>query len=264
MKLGRRRPDQPSPHPPLARYVSVSTLPKPPDSVDYSAAAVPESGRGLQDELGNGTWGDCTAAEYGHQISLWTGNSGALVLPTLDQTLAFYGACSGFVQSDPSTDRGADELTVLQVAKTLGLAGHTIQGAVIVDAGNPFLVAAGIWLLGGLSLCMELPDAWLAPAPYAPGFTWDLAGSPNARNGHCVLACGYDHLGVYICTWGRLSVSLPSRVTWRALGTYGVSSNGGSLFGMLSKDWLSARGAAPTGFDLEQIQAEAQQIGGAV
>lgn len=268
--FGRNRPTRPSPHPSLSKYVNLSTLPtppetfKPPQSADYSAAAIPVAGAGLQDIYGNDVLGDCTAAWYAHQINIWTGNSGTIVLPTLDQVIAFYSACSGYVPGDPSTDRGADELTVLEVAKSVGLAGRKIQGAFTVDATSPELIATCIWLFGGATICIELPDAWVAPGASEPGSIWDVAGSPNPNQGHCFGGCGYDKDGIFSVTWGKTSITTPSRLTWRAAATYGVTFAGGSLFGMLSTDWLNAKGAAPNGLDLEQLTADAALVGGAV
>lgn len=266
MRFGRNRPTRSSPYPKLSKYVNLSTLPSPPErpqSVDYSAAAIPAAGQGLQDVYGNDVLGNCTAAQFAHQINVWTGNSSACFLPTRDQVIAFYSACSGYVPGNPSTDRGADEITVLEIAKSVGLAGHPILTAVEVDARDEALVAASNWLLGGTSICIELPDPWPAIASSGPGFVWDEA-PPNPNNGHCFLGYGYDRGGVPIDTWGNVSIQIPSHITWRALATLAVPSAGGSVFGMVSKDWLNALGSAPNGFDLEQLLFDATLIGGAV
>ena len=67
MRLGRNRPTRPSPHPLLAKYLSLSTLPTPPASVDYGAAAIPVAGQGLQDILGNDRMGDEKGAGYDYE-----------------------------------------------------------------------------------------------------------------------------------------------------------------------------------------------------
>jgi hypothetical protein len=254
MRFGRNRPTRPSPHKAMARYVSASTIQAPPASQDLSAAAI----AGLMNIDGNDQLGDCTAAEYAHSINLWTANAGTLFLPTLDEVVAFYSACSGYVPGNPATDQGADELTVIDVAVKTGLAGHQIVGAVAVDPTNETEVATAIWLFGCLSLCVELPDAWVNPIPSGPGFTWDVAGAPNPAQGHCVQLYGYDSLGVFVDTWGLVSADTPTRITWAALAQYGATSAGGSLYGMLSPDWDVK---ASNGFDADQLVADMAAYG---
>jgi hypothetical protein len=257
MMFGRNRPTRAPTHPPASRYVSLSTLPTPPASCDYMAAALPN----LTNVDGNDVLRDCTAAHYAHQIGIWTGNAGTLFCPTLNQVVAFYSASSGYDPANPLSDQGADELTVLETAQTVGLAGHKILGACSVDPTDPAMVAACVWLFGGLALCAELPDEWVNPIPTAPGFTWDVAGAPNPKQGHCAGIAGYDADGLYLVTWGLVSEVTISRVTWPALAKYGAGSANGSLNAMLSQDWLDAAGKAPNGYDMSQLVADFQAAG---
>ncbi len=255
MKLGRRRPLVANPHPPVARYGIRSTA-MPPDSVDYQADAMPN----LLNIFGNDVLGDCTAACYAHAIGVWTGNAGNLAAISTDDVIRFYSACSGYIPGNEATDQGADELTVLQQAKVTGLAGHTVVGSVTVNAVNPLEVMNAIWLFGCVAICLELPDDWLPQT--GPGFTWDVAPEqkPDPTKGHCFLGCGYDQEGVYIDTWGLVSETTPSRISWSALVDYANPGAGGSCYAMISSEW-ELEGRAPNGYDLAQLIADASAIG---
>jgi len=264
VKFGRLRPARPSPHPALADHLFLSALPTPPASCDYSAAGFAPAGSlgGLADIDGNDLLGDCTAAGFAHFLNVVTGNAGSVFLPALQQVIDFYALCSGY-NGTPQTDRGADELTVIDFARTTGLGGHKITGAVSVDASNVAMVAAAIWLFGGLQLCIELPDAW-PPLATGPGFVWDVAGAPNPNSGHCVYLYGYDRTGVFVDTWGLVSPTVPTRITWPALAKYGVAAAGGSLYAFLSSDWITSLGEAPNGLNLTSLVTAASMVGVAV
>lgn len=249
-RFGRRRPTAPNPHPHLLRYVA-SDAPAPPASVDYYRNA----GRCLTDILGNDVLGDCTAACYAHAIGLWTDGA---VCPTREQTVAFYSACSGYIAGNAATDQGADELVVIQTAKTVGLAGRVLDGAVTVDASNPGLVASAIWLFGCVFLCAELADVWL---PTHLGETWAIPADPDPRQGHCFLGYGYDASGVYIDTWGLVSERTPTRISWEAAAKFCVPSGGGGCYAPISREWLDAQGKAPNGYDLETLVRDAAGMG---
>jgi hypothetical protein len=230
--------------------------------VDYTAAGM----LGLTNVAGNDRLGDCTAAQLFHYWCVVLGNTlgltPELVAELLADVVPFYSASTGYVPGDPATDQGADELTVIQFAKSRGLAGHRIQGAISVDATNPTLVATANWLFGGTSLCVELPSAWTANEPSGPGFTWDVNGPPNPQQGHCICGVGHNNMGLQIDTWGLVSDSEPSTVTWAALAAYGATSAGGSLNAFLAPEWVSkVTGNCPAGLDLQQLLDDMAELG---
>lgn len=247
-RLGRNRPTRVSPHHSLARYI---TTPAPPASVDYTAAAT----ENLTNIYGNNVLGDCTAACYAHQIGLWTGNSGTLFVPTIDDVVTFYSKCSGYQPGLDATDQGADELVVLDMARDVGLSGHVILGAITVDAMVDLQVATALWLFGGLTICVELPVEWSTNP--SDGFTWDVEGSPDPKRGHCFLGTGYNSVGVQIDSWG-----IAGTVTWGAMQKYAIAGAGGSCNALLSRDWISTNmQTAPNGFDMAILSSDFASIG---
>lgn len=255
MKLGRRRPRAIGPHFRLRNYLR-ATLPTPPASCDYSGPALDI----LADVMGNDQLGDCTCAAIYHYLGLLTANAGAPFHATLAQVVALYSAVSGYNPADPSTDQGADELTVLNYVCSNNLAdGSKGLGWVLVDAGNKTEVMTAIDLFEGCLLTLELPDTYVNPFPSGNGFTWDV-GTPDPQNGHAIMVTGYDATGVKIDTWGMLGT-----LTWAALAALCTSAGGGGCYALLTPDQI-AKGAAkaPNGFDWASLIADFDAMGGSV
>ena len=252
-KMGRKRPSLAARRLRLADYVS-SDLPVPP-TVEHWAKGSP--GRpSLENIYGNNTLGDCVEAAAGHMIGLWRGNAGnGLPAPTAEQVIQFYSATSGYIPGDPATDRGSDEITVLNywVAQGFFLDGTSkIAGWANVDADNQLLMKQCIYLFETGMAALELPDAFVNPFPSANGFVWDVAGAPNPANGHAVMAVGYDALGIRIDTWGLLGT-----MTWAAAAKYLTALGQGEFHAVFSADSIaSASEKAPNGFSAAQLQAD--------
>ena len=232
-KMGRKRPSLAARRLRLADYVS-SDLPVPP-SVEHWAKGSP--GRpSLENIYGNNTLGDCVEAAARHMIGLWRGNAGnGLPAPTAEQVIQFYSATSGYIPGDPATDRGSDEITVLNywVAQGFFLDGTSkIAGWANVDADNQLLMKQCIYLFETGMAALELPDAFVNPFPSANGFVWDVAGAPNPANGHAVMAVGYDALGIRIDTWGLLGT-----MTWAAAAKYLTALGQGEFHAVFSADF---------------------------
>ena len=179
---------------------------------------------------------------------------------TAEETVWFYSATSGYVPDDPSTDRGGDEITVLNFARNHGLfadGSGKIAGYVAVDATNATEVKTAIWLFGNVYFGVELPNDWVDPFPKSNGFVWDLTGAPNPENGHCFIGGGYDGRGVIIDTWGMVGT-----LTWAACARYAAKACQGELYTILSPDWIAkASDRAPSGFDMVSLEADLSAIG---
>ena len=200
-RLGRVRPVARCPRLSLRNYLTTG-IPTPPATCSY----VPTAKAALAEMYGNNTLGDCVIACIGHVEGVLTGNAGTKpFLYKQKQIVSLYEAIGGYVPGDPATDRGCDEQTALNYWQQHGApAGstHTIAGWLSVDGTNPSEVRTALWLFENLVFGMELPDAWVNPAPSASGFTWDVAGPPDPNNGHCVAGVAYDADSVTIATWG--------------------------------------------------------------
>jgi hypothetical protein len=232
-KGGRIRPDGP-PKLHFHNYV-LKDLPTPPDSVDYSGNAPKSLGNVyLNDQLG-----DCVIAGGYHVLGLWTGNAGDEFVATDDQIRSDYTSACG------PGDQGCDEQTTLDYWVKTGFAnGDKLLGYVGVDATNKTLMQQGIDLFENIYFGVELPDKWINPMPQESGFTWDVAGSPDENNGHCIMGVGFDKNGVKVDTWAMFGT-----VTYAALAKYMVTKSGGEAYFLISEAILAKGMAkAPNGF----------------
>ena len=231
-------------------------LPTPPASVDYTAKAMASLNQlYLNDQLG-----DCVIAGGGHMRGVTSGNAtGTPVLFTSAQIIAMYSAIGGYVPGNPATDNGCDENTAGSYWMNAGFPdGVKWLGFVGIDATNKTEVMQALDLFEGLMLGIELPDAWVNPMPSAPGFTWDVAGSPDPQNGHCVIAAGYNATGITISTWGMLGT-----MTWAALAEYASAQSNGQLFVAVSADMVAkGQTVAPNGVSWSALQADFIALGG--
>lgn len=233
-------------HKMAARYFDLANLPPVPDAFAFS----PLGGSTMTDILGNDVLGDCTAAGVAHLIALLTGGGGAPVTITTAQTVAFYSLSTGYVDGDPSTDNGGDEVTVLTTWRDKGFDGkglHAIAGFVQVDASNAALLKACMFLFGNLYFGLELPDTYSE----APNSVWG-PGTPDPDKGHCIVGTGATLTGININTWGE-----PDEFTYPGIADLCSDANGGMVFSVLSKEWISAASQKSPGmFDLATLQSD--------
>jgi hypothetical protein len=254
--LGRNRPPARHPRVRFGDRVDLSGLPTPqPTGEDYTGAAGPI----LADVLGNDTVGDCTCACAVHVQGVCSGNAGKPLATTAAQTLDLYGSITGYTPNDPSTDQGADEVTVLNYLCEQGFPnGERALGWCTVDATNQQECKAAIEVLENLCICLELPDDYLhAQMPSGDGFVWGVAGDPVPANGHCIAVVGYTPEGVVIDTWGLIGV-----LSWAALARYCVPTAGGACYALLLASSVSAQGSSPMGASLAQLMADFAALGG--
>lgn len=257
-KLGRKRPIARCPRFALKNYLTRGT-PAPPASTDYTKAAA----KALSEMYDNDTLGDCVIAGMAHVVGVLTGNAGTKpVIYTNKEIIGLYSAIGGYVPGDPSTDQGCDEQTALNYWENNGApsGSHKIAGWMTVDATNQQECETAMWLFENLYFGIELPDAWINPAPSASGFVWDVAGASDPNNGHCVVGVGYNATGVTIDTWG-----MTGTMTWKAVAKYPTQASGGELYTVVSMDALGkASQKAPSGFDWSQLIADFDSMGGNV
>lgn len=256
-KLGRNKSVAMGPHFKLRNYMQQS-IPVPPASVNYAAAAQPALGEMYM----NDTLGDCEIAAIAHLGGVFLGNAGGKLFLTNDQIVALYSAIGGYVPGDPSTDQGCDTQTTLNYWQRTGLLKgqpnpHKIKGWMSVDPTNVQEMQTALWLFENLFFGVDLPDAWITPFPSANGFVWDVAGQPDPANGHAFPgigygSTGYSHKGIEICTWGMLG-----NITYEAVAKYMVHGAGGELYTVLSEETiLKAQTKAPNGFSFAQLAAD--------
>jgi hypothetical protein len=262
-RLGRKRPVARGPRLSLANYL-LKSLPDPPATTDYRTNA-PTS---LGDIYLNDQLGDCVIAGGAHIRGVTSGGAGAEVDFTDAQIVTMYSAIGGYDPNAPlnpdgsnPTDNGCDEQTALNYwCETGYVDGMKLAGWLKVDASDPREYRAALWLFENLFFGIELPDAWINPAPSESGFTWDVAGAADPHNGHCVVGVGYTAGGIIIDTWGMTGL-----LTDKAIQTYCSQTNGGELYVLLSPDMIDiATGKAPNGFNWGQLVRDFDMIGGNV
>lgn len=223
-------------------------LPASPPVADYSIG-VKHLG-----QMGNDSLGDCTCAAAGHLIQTWTSltQSEETIVPDA-AIIDFYSKSCGYVKGDPNTDQGGVASDVLKYWYLHGLGGHTISGFASIRPGNRASIRDAIYLFGGCYIGVQLPLA-------AQSGAWDVSpdspltgdNAPGSWGGHAIPLVAYDQDGLICETWGALKP-----LSWPWLDAYMDEG-----YAVLSKDWISAAGTAPPGFDFSTLSADMQTIRG--
>lgn len=220
----------------------VPSLPAAPPSRDWSVALPVDLGM-----MSNDVCGDCTCAGAAHLVQTWTANNGGeLTLGDAD-VVAAYSDITGYTPSDPTTDRGAVLLDVLNAWRQNGIGGHKIGGYVAVNHLDLEEVAQAIDLFGGVYTGAMLPVCAQAQV----GATWsDTSGAAGGWGGHCLAAVAYNDAGLTYVTWGKRQLA-----TWQWFAAYADE-----CYAIISVDWVTGAKPAPSGFDLPTLQAYLAQI----
>jgi hypothetical protein len=148
---------------------------------------------------GNDTLGDCTIAGLAHAETVFRALVKEERIPPRKQVVRLYWHLTGGV------DSGLNELDVLNYWRKNRFAGDELVAFASVDPKNHAHVQQAIYLFGGVYLGFQVQEACLddfnAKRPWAPG--------PLTKEGHAVVATGYDSEGVTVLTWGSTQ-----RGTW--------------------------------------------------
>ncbi len=224
----------------LANYLTTA-LPEPPPVKNWALKAGSNWGMMLNDKLGC-----CTCSGAGHAIQTWTANESTEITIPDGAVLTAYERM-GYKPSDPSTDQGAVELDVLKMWKTSGIGGVKLAAFMATEPRNHQHVRQAVALFGGCYIGVALPisaqkqTVWSVPPGGAVG-----NGARGSWGGHAVWIVGYDAQGLTCVTWGKLQ-----RMTWSFWDTYCDES-----YALLSDVWAPGGRAAPSGFNLTQLQSD--------
>jgi hypothetical protein len=234
----------------MARHLS-ALGPPPAASPDWASAVMRQSPGGWQMD-GNDEYGDCCFADCAHQEMLRTANVGTIWIPTTDQTLALYTAVTGFNPNNPSTDNGADELTVIQYLTNTGWNGRKLDSHANLDPTQLDQIKWVVCIFGASRLGLNLPDS--AMTQFNNGQPWDYVAGAQLDGGHDVPVVKYDSDGtVWVVTWGRLQAVKPAFMAAKySDGTPYVEE----AHAELAFDWVATKGTAPDGLDMAQLQAD--------
>jgi hypothetical protein len=247
MKLGKkpRRYDRRTLR--LARYFTPA-LPPPPPAVTNSGS-VTNWGMMLNgpNTYGKGVpsdgLGDCTIAGVAHAIQVWTLSKGNEITVPDSTVLHYYEQWDGYNPSNPNSDQGGDELTVLKDWRKQKFSGHPLRAFADPDPQDELHVKQAIMLFGGLYIGLELPISAQTQD------VWDVDASPNGQpgswGGHCVFVPNYDAETLTCITWGELK-----KMTWGFWGTCCDEAHA-----LLSTDWRP-----PAGFDMAALEADLAKV----
>ncbi len=218
----------------LARYLDDAVaLPQVPGAVDWSEKVT------SWPMYDNDSLGDCTCAAVGHVEEAWTANVGAPFVPADQAVLDLYWATG-------TGDTGRPCLQVLKYWKETGFAGgHRLTAFAQIEQENQQHVEFACWAFGGVYIGVQLPTS-----AQTQETAWTVTTGPDAApgswGGHCVNLVGYSSSGPTCVTWGRL---MP--MSWQFFSTYCDEA-----YALISPDFLAAGAAAPSGFNLAQLEQD--------
>jgi len=234
----------------LAKYLTA--LPPLPSSVDWYSD-VP-----VWPMLKNDTIGDCTICTVAHTVQAWTRAShGVGDLIPVKKVIKAYSAVSGYRPGHPTTDRGAELLTVMNYWRKTGVGRHKIKAYAAVDFANASEVKMACYLFGSVPLGIALPTA--IQSLTAPGSVWDIPpGQPltgdwaaGSWGGHAIPIIGYTSDGKYVFpSWNGLysmTQAFFSAYVEESYAPLGVS------------DWTKAH-VAPNGINAQALYADLQAV----
>lgn len=247
MKLGKRIKKVDTRTLMLARYLDLTLLPPTPASFSWIPAGVTDFGEMLNDTLG-----DCTCAEIGHQIQVWTAANKNMVTPSDAAVVAVYSAVSGYDPATGQNDDGCYIIDVLNYCRNTGMGGDKIFAFAEIQPWMQDHLKKAIFLFGGIDIGIDLPIDAQTQVIWDVDHTTDFNGSgaPNSWGGHSVCAIAFSPVGLYVITWGQLKF-----ITWRWWIAYCTET-----YGIISNDFI-ANGQTPAGFNLALLQSDLNLIG---
>ncbi len=207
--------------------------------------------------FGNDEYGDCTRASQGHAVVTQERSSSQHEIPiTTDQILEAYWRVSGGV----GVDNGAYELDALNDWRNIGIgrerdgSTHRIYAFAAVDWLDQAEVEWAHFVFGGLKVCAGLPLS--AADQLHEGKDWTVTTGSRSNfgswGGHSMYSCGYDPMGLYVWTWGRLQ-----RMTWGWVNRYVDET-----YAVISEDYIRRGGKTPQGFNLDALDRYLKDLDG--
>lgn len=235
----------------LADFADVPyILPKIPDDFGHETA-VPANGWGmnLNDQLG-----DCVLAGAYHEHRLWNAVTGRKFAYSDAQVLHAYEKVGGYDPKRPKeTDNGTDMAAAARYRRVHGLPDarrrlHKIDAYVALEPGNWEQARVAMFLFGAAGVGMKFSGAnW---DQFKAGEPWEWDPRSTYDSGHYVVAVA-DRGGIM------------SDVTWAAL--QGMTrrcydKQVDEALGYVSKEYLTAKGKTPEGFDLPALMAAVAHV----
>lgn len=198
---------------------------------------------------GNDQYGDCVFAAFAHMIMCWTANTGKIVIPTVEDVLKGYSDVTGFNPTTGANDNGTSMTDAYDYWKSVGIAGHKIDGWVSVDWTNLDHVKLAIYLFGAINPGIRIPAS--AEEQFDNGLSWDIEEPDGGnRGGHSVPYFGFGAQGDTGVTWGRRQ---PTSWSWWLKYVE-------EAYAPLSLDWIKSNTLAPNHIDVDTLEADLKLI----
>lgn len=234
--------------PHMSAMMAAQKTPVPlPVTLDYTRGMPVDLGMMLNDKLG-----DCTCAAFYHARQVWTAHSATMVTePDSDVKLLYERAC-GYVDGNPTTDRGANEqdlLTYLNVTGApIGANGlHTdrILSFVEVDPRHHSDIKRAIYDCGVAYIGFDVPSS-IMPDNGPPPSVWDFQpNNSTILGGHAVVLPGYNTVGPIAISWGKRY-----QMTWPFFDHFVDEA-----YAITDPAWLNATGKSLMGMSVSDHRA---------
>ena len=245
--------------------MNFALLGPPPASSDDYVSAVDAATGGNWGMMGNDQVGDCTIADCAHQVMLRTANASKIVIPTLAQVMGAYTDITGYdpsqtdSQGNNPTDRGADELTVMNYMQKTGLAGHKIDAHANLNPTNLNNIRWTVQLYGCSRIGLAVTDTMFDQ--FQRGQPWEPVDGAQVLGLHDIPVVRYIRDGLttmfLVETWGTTFPATDAWFKWvlpdgtPVVEEAHVESSG---------DFLRATGVSPSGLDHDQMIAEMSAV----
>jgi hypothetical protein len=212
--------------------------------------------------LGNDRVGNCTVAGQAHTSMLWTALAGRPDQFSDRTVLNAYSKLTGYdpkqtdANGDNPTDTGAYLLDALKQWHKSGIGHHTVHSFAALDTHDVIQAQQAVYLTNTAYIGIDLPLT--AADQTRSGQRWDVVtgagsrGNPGTWGGHCVCLAGYDQVGPYFVSWGKVM-----QMTWRFWTAYVDEA-----YFVDGNDELRSNRRNPLGFNLAQLDADARAISG--
>jgi hypothetical protein len=196
--------------------------------------------------LGNDTVNCCTCAAAAHMIHAWSAARQQPVLIDEAHVLAAYIVVSQGSQG------GAEMIDVLHYWRHNGISDRKLHNYVALDPHDENELRTAIYLFGSAYIGLGLPN-FVMPGCAIPGVDWAIPASgttgdaaPNAANGHCVAAIGYDQDRLHVVSCGSVRT-----MTWDFYRAYNEEA-----YAVLSPEWYGDEKRSPEGYNLSALERE--------